>query len=289
MAVETGHNQALAQTEQRRAWVWIMLMVTLVFIVVLLTVGVIALRVGNYLPEGTDILFIVGKNPEVQVGEGSQKAWEAGKEINIFSSSYQNGQGQTTIMSGDGSAVVAPGFTTVYKFGMYNNGNMAVVYETDIDFTIRVGGEKQTDFYFPLEVRLKTEDGRYLIGGEDYWVNVNEAKVNQHVSTLGRSSYEEFALELRWNFENGEDELDTQFGNQAVDGKGISLTLGINTYAEEHINPSATGGTMVEGTSEGETEAGGTMRWIWVVLLMVCAAILIFYVAWLLNKRMWNK
>ena len=82
-----GLNESAANVIQRRAWVWIMLMVTIITIVVLLTIGIISLRVGNYLPEGTDILFIVGKNPEVVAGEAPDQAWEAGKEVNIFSTS----------------------------------------------------------------------------------------------------------------------------------------------------------------------------------------------------------
>lgn len=276
------------EQSNRRAWTWIMLMVTLVFIAVLLTIGIIALRVGNYLPEDTDILFIVGKNPEVEVSDDEKKTWESGQEVNIFSSQYKNGQGQTTILSGDGDSVIAPGFVSEYKFGMYNNGNMAVVYETDIDFDLKIGGKEQKEYNFPLEVRLKGADGGYLIGGEDEWVNVSEAKLTRHVSQLGRSSYEEFTLELRWLFEGGNDELDTLYGNTAS-ADGVSLKLGINTYAEEHLDPAAKGGIEVEGNADGETEAGGTMRWVWVVLLLVCSAILVFYVAWLLNKRLYDR
>ena len=280
---------AAADLIQRRAWLWIMLMVTIIMTVALLTIGIISLRVGNYLPEGTDILFIVGKNPDVVAGEAPDKAWESGKEVNIFSTSYQNGEGKVTILSGDGEDVVAPGFVSEYQFGMYNNGNMAVIYETDLDFTFRINGKVQKDYHFPLEVRLKNSEGRYLIGGEGYWVNVKDAQLSRHVSLLGRSSYEEFVLELRWLFDGGDDTLDTLYGNLAAEGEGVSLTLSINTYAEEHLEPEAMGGIMVEGTAEGATEAGGTVRWIWVVLLMVCGGVLIFYVAWLLNKRMWHQ
>ena len=281
MAIETSNTEI--RYGHRRAWMWIMLMVTLVFMAVLLTIGIISLRVGNYLPEGTDILFIVGKNPEVEVSDGEKKTWKAGTEVNIFSSKYENGKGQATILSDDGSAVVAPGFVSEYKFGMYNNGNMAVVYETDIDFNLKIDDRHQTEYNFPLEVILKTVEGKYLIGGEDEWVNIDDAKLSRYVSVLGRSSYEEYILKLRWHFD-ANDELDTMLGNQAITD-GVTLTLDINTYAEEHIDPAAKGGTPVEGTPDDKNEAGGTMRWIWVVLLLACSAILIFYVAWLLNRR----
>ena len=74
-----------------------MLMVNIVFILLLMTLGIIALRVGNYLPENTDILFIVGKNPEVSVGDDEIAKWENGQRVNIFQSAYNNESGAPTV------------------------------------------------------------------------------------------------------------------------------------------------------------------------------------------------
>ncbi len=267
----------------RRQWVWIMLMVNIVFILLLMTLGIIALRVGNYLPEDMDVLFIVGKNPEVNVGDGENKKWEAGKDVHIFQSSYANGTEHPTVVSQDGTALIAPGVVTSYQFSMHNSGNMAVLYQTDIDFTLKIGGEKQKNYEFPLEVRLKTQSGDYLIGDEDEWVNVSKAILSQHVSLLGAFSYETFTLELQWRFEGGNDELDTMYGDTSSE-KGVTLTMGINTYAEEHVEPEAKGGIPIE--VEGTKEYGGTIRWLWMIMLFINAAILIFYIAWLMNKRL---
>ncbi|MBO5215432.1 MAG: hypothetical protein J6B79_04520 [Clostridia bacterium] len=267
--------------EERRSWVWIMLMVNIVFILLLMTLGIIALQVGNKLPENTDILFIVGKSPSVEVGDS--KKWEAGQEVDIFKASYVNGQGQTTVLSQDGTALIAPGTKTEYKFSMYNNGNMAVVYETDIDFTLTVGDESLKQYTFPLKVRLYTENGAYMIGSKTDYVHVENATLSAHVSQLGANSYETFVLELMWEFDGGNDELDTLYGDKAVES-GVSLTMGINTYAEEHVDPTAQGGTKIE--VEGNEEYGGTIRWLWLILLFINAGILIFYVSWLLNKRL---
>lgn len=282
-----NHSQWAAgeHKQERRAWVWIMLMVNIAFLLILMAIGILALRVGNYLPEGTDIIFIVGKAPSVETGDGEGGAWEAGKEIDIFKASYVNGEGVATVASQDGTALIAPGTKTTYEFAMYNNGNMAVVYETDIDFLLRIGDEAQAEYTFPLMVRLSAESGQYLIGDEDTWVNVEEARLSQHVSVLGASSYEAFTLELMWEFDGGNDTLDTMYGDQSVE-KGVSLTLGINTYAEEHLDPTAKGGIPVESEDGSATERGGTIRWIWLLLLLVNTAVVIFYISWLLNKRL---
>ncbi|MBR2968186.1 MAG: hypothetical protein IKC35_05385 [Clostridia bacterium] len=271
------------KTTERRSWVWIMLMVNIVFLVLLMTLGILALRVGNYLPEDTDILFVVGKSPSVEFGDGESNSWQSGKNVNIFQASYVNGEGVTTVVSQDGTSLIAPGTQSTYRFSMYNNGNMAVVYQTDLDFTFKIGGLAQAQYQFPLKVRLYTQNGDYLIGGESTWVNVSEAVVSAHVSQLGASSFETFTVELMWQFEGGNDELDTLYGDTAVD-MGVSLTLGINTYAEEHIDPTAKGGTPIDGAES--QEAGGTVRVLWLVLLLIFAAILVFYVAWLMHKRL---
>ncbi len=266
----------------RKSWMWIMMFVNIVFILILMTVGIVALKVGNVLPNNTDILFIVGKNPSVEV-EDEKESWKAQKNVDIFKASYENEQGETTVISQDGTKVIAPGTQTTYKFTMYNSGNMAVVYQTDLDFTLKIGAEVQENYSFPLKVRLKNESGEILVGTENGYENVQDAILNGYVSVLGANSYETFTLELVWDFEGGNDELDTLYGDLACE-KGVYLTLGINTYAEEHFDPTAQGGNQIE--VEGNIEYGGTFRWLWLIMLMLNVGILIFYISWLMNKRM---
>lgn len=273
------------RSSERRAWVWIMLMVNIVFVLLLMTLGIIALRVENYLPQGTDLIFIVGKSPSVEMTDREGQSWKTNQKIDIFRANYVNGEGVSTVVSQDGTSVIAPGTETTYSFSMYNNGNMAVVYETDIDFSLFIGGEGQSEYTFPLLARLYNARGEYLIGSETEWVNVADARLSQYVSVLGASSYETFTFELKWLFEGGNDELDTMYGDQSVE-KGVSLRLGINTYAEQHIDPAAQGGTQINADEEGNVEYGGEVRWLWLILLFINAGILIFYVSWLLNKRL---
>ena len=265
----------------RKQWVWIMLMVNIVFVLLLMTLGILALRIGNSLPEGTDILFIVGKNPQVEFEDSGGK-WQAGRDTDIFRAEYENGEGKTTVVSQDGTKVIAPGVTTTYKFTMQNTGNMAVSYQTDLRFILKIGDKVQEDYFFPLKVRLLNDRGEYVIGDEDRWVNVQDAVLWSYPGLLGANSYETFELQLTWEFEGGCDELDTYYGDLSAE-KGVYLTLKIKTYAEEAPDPTAQGGNRIE--VEGTPEYGGTIRWLWLTLLMINASILVFYVAWLLNKR----
>lgn len=271
--------------DERRHWVYIMLMVMIVFILLLMTLGILALRVENYLPDGTDILFVVGRNPSVEFGDQKDGKWQSGLDVDIFKSSYENDERVTTVLSKDGDSVIAPGTQMDYTFVAYNKGNVAVVYQTDLDFLFKKADREMPDFDFPLKVRLKTQSGKYLIGDDTHWVDISTAKLTNHVSVLGASSYESFTLELLWVFDGGNDQVDTMLGNMSADG-GARVTLGINTYAEEHLDPTAQGGIEVMGEDGKPVEKGGTIRIFWLMLLFCCIAILIFFVSWLLNKRL---
>lgn len=269
----------------RKSWVWIMLMVNIAFILVLMTIGIVALRVDNTLPENVDILFIVGKDPELVVDD-DKNAWTMGRDIDIFKASYQNGSGETTVASMDGTKVIAPGTETTYKFSMFNSGNMAVVYATDIDFSLKIGNEMADTSDFPLRVRMLNASGEYMIGSETEWVQVRDATLTQYDSQLGASSYETFELQLRWEFDGGDDALDTLYGDLAAE-KGVTLKMSVNTYAVEHDDPKAQGGLAIDDSHRNNQEYGGTVRWIWLTLLFVNTAVIIFYISWLMNKRMY--
>lgn len=279
-------KESMGESKQstRKQWVYIMLMVNIVFILLLMTLGIIALRVGNTLPEGVDVLFIVGKNPSVDFedsNEGGGK-WKSGKNVDMFKAQYENGEGTPTVVSQDGTKLIAPGTKTTYRFTMNNDGNMAVDYFTDLDFVLKIGNETVTDYQFPLQVRLLNDRGEYLIGNENTYEQVAKASLDQYRSILGAKSFETFELQLIWLFEGGNDELDTMYGDLSAE-KGVTLTLTINTTAEESLDPTAQGGTKME--VEGTEEYGGTIRWLWLIMLMINTAIIVFYVAWLMNKR----
>ena len=279
-------KESMGESKQstRKQWVYIMLMVNIVFILLLMTLGIIALRVGNTLPEGVDVLFIVGKNPSVDFedsNEGGGK-WKSGKNVDMFKAQYENGEGTPTVVSQDGTKLIAPGTKTTYRFTMNNDGNMAVDYFTDLDFVLKIGNETVTDYQFPLQVRLLNDRGEYLIGDENTYEQVAKASLDQYRSILGAKSFETFELQLIWLFEGGNDELDTLYGDLSAE-KGVTLTLTINTTAEESLDPTAQGGTKME--VEGTEEYGGTIRWLWLVMLILNTAIIVFYVAWLMNKR----
>lgn len=263
-----------------------MLMVVVVFMLVLITLGVISLKGSDILPENTDILFIVGKKPSFDIEDDEGKGWSADRRVPIFKSEYVNGKGESTVLSQNGNKVFAPGTSTKYIFTFRNEGNMAIVYQTDLNFVLSIDSTAVDATEFPVKVRLYNGNGEYIIGNETEYVQIKNATLDYHPGVLGATSYENYTLEILWEYEGGNDELDTWLGDHAVDQK-VTLDLNIRTYAEESPDPTVQGGTKIEG-SDG-VEYGGTTRYPWLILLMVCTAILIIYSVWLLLKRKKHK
>lgn len=265
---------------QRRQWVWIMLMVDIVFFMLLMTLGIIALQVGNNGSVGN-------KDISISVDDEHGTSWSANTPVDIFSASYVNDRGEVTIASADGSKVCAPGFNSSYSFTLHNKADGAVSYETNVSFLFTLGGIEDDRFEtLPILVRLFTSDNNgnvsYLVGDSETWKPLSDDLCgNYQLGVLGVESYQKFTLELWWPME-GNDDLDTLLGNLATESNGSAVvTMQISTYAERHSNSLAEGGIKEDGSQTN----GNLVSWLWVIFLLINGSVLIFYVAWLLNKR----
>ena len=258
--------------------IWSVFLLIVVILMILLTLGISALRIGNFLPENTNVIFIVPKEPSFQTGEG-EDVWSTQTKLDIFEAQYVNGEGETTVYSQDGDKIVAPGTVAAYDFCVYNDGNMAMAYEVGFSFALQVGGIA-AETAFPLSLRLRRTDGEYLAGGGDDWERLPLNGEWEYTGILGVDSYERFALEVRWEFE-GNDELDTAIGNGSAQAP-VTLSFVIDTYAEANDDPTAEGGVAVD---DGEWAAsggeyGGTIRWDLFAILILATLALTAYVVW---------
>lgn len=234
------------------------------------SIGVVALKITNTLPEGVDAYFIAQKEPSYATQDGETKAeWSEKQTVSIFQSSYKNGNNETTVLSQDGENVIAPGTVSTYDFCICNDGNMAIAYELDFAFLFSVNGEETSAGVFPLTIRVQRKNAEYVLGGENEWKTITSESMGKVKGTLGVNSYEHFVLELQWAFE-GNDDLDTILGN-GVEECPVSLDFKIQSYAEEHTDPSAQGGIPIteDGFGQNGEEYGGTMRWDRYVVLLI--------------------
>ena len=151
-----------------------------------------------------------------------------------------------------------------------------------LGFVLKSGGEKMDLTNFPISVRLTNTSGDYLIGDKNTYVPVERAILSTHADLLGAYSYETYELEIYWPYESGNDSYDTFLGNLSAE-KEVWVTMELDFYAFESLDATAQGGVQIE--VEGTKEYGGTIRWLWLMLLMINTGILVFYIAWLMNKR----
>ncbi len=253
---------------------WILAVALFTILLLLLTVGIVALRIENTLPDGKDIYFLVPRNPESHI-EDKDGVWKEQNVVDIFRSTYVNGENEMTVVSQDGNKVIAPGAVSKYEFCMVNGGNMAIAYNLKFSFVLKIAGEDANANSFPLSIRLTDTNGKYLVGSEEEWLSIPAGTAGEKEGVLGASSYEQFHLEIEWAFE-GNNELDTMLGNEATKSD-IELTFTIDSYAEEHEDPSAQGGIWVSETSYEDYEFGGLIRWEWFAILLALLAICTLY------------
>ena len=133
-----------------------------------------------------------------------------------------------TVLSQNGDNIIAPGTVSVYRFCMYNQGNMAVEYDLGFTFQLTIDDKAANAQSFPLQIRMTRTDGEYVLGGADEWLSLAAGKLGEYKGVVGASSYEEFTLELMWAFE-GNDELDTALGNTSIN-LPVDLSFNIDFF-----------------------------------------------------------
>ena len=87
--------------------------------------------------------------PGFEVVDENDVIWGEETKVEIFRTSYENGEGVITAKSDDGEKIVAPGTDNSYTFKLKNTGNVPVKYWLDVDAYITPG-----DKMIPIESRL---------------------------------------------------------------------------------------------------------------------------------------
>ena len=249
-----------------------------------LSLLVLVIRIGDYLPNYTDIIFIEPKEPSLQITD-DKKVWEGETEIEIFSISHTNSNNVITVMSGSGDNVIAPGMEGFYKFCFNNVGNMAIDYDCDITVYFTGLNENIDSSVLPFKVRLKDFNGEYVIGGDDEWAPISELANYSDEKTIGKNSYIYYVLEWSWPFESGNDELDTYLGNHTLTNP-LKLVVEIDAYAVQSADYDGGGGIPFD-TSDPRT-GGNIVPVPYIILNIIVFAILAYLIYHELKKNKEN-
>ena len=169
----------------------------------------------------------VGSGVEIEDGVIT----ETDLPISLFRDSYVNKTGLKIAESANGDNIIAPGIEFSYRFRLRNTGAGKV----DYSFAINGQDENEEGIKIPVEYRLKSADGNYIIGSADEWVGLDALSGIREDGDLGINVYSTYVLDWRWaNTGTVEgDEFDTSLGNMAIEK---DLTLSLNIKATAYAN-----------------------------------------------------
>lgn len=218
----------------------IKILLILLIILFLLSLLILVIRIGNFLPNGTDIIFIEPKDAEF-IGEDDKTVWNGETKIEIFTINSVNGEGKMTVSSGTGDNVIAPGMDGYYKFSFKNLGNIAIDYSCNIIASFKGHNIDFDNSVIPFKIRLKDYQNNYVIGDKNTWESIDKLVNYQDVKTIGKNCYVYYELEWAWPFESGNDEFDTLLGNMSSESK-IEFTIDISVNAVQSNKLNAEGG-----------------------------------------------
>ncbi len=100
------------------------------------------------------------------------------------------------------------------------------------------------DLDLPVLVRVEGPNGRWVLGGEDQWLEPLALNQIDDHDVLNAGEAYNYTLSWQWPYEQGDDQKDTALGNRAVD-EDLRLCINIYTtafYTGEDNDGGNTGG-----------------------------------------------
>ena len=160
--------------------------------------------------------------------------WQTETQVDIFSARHYSANG-LTVNSDNGDKVIAPGTTGTYRFTVENTSGLPMYYELTFE-----SWQKGFRYDLPMQARVYSETGEYLLGSPAVWPDINELNNTADQQTLDDGKSMTYTLEWRWPFEQASgDWLDTAFGNQEVFNEYTNngpIELGIRIMTTSEID-----------------------------------------------------
>ena len=255
----------------------IKILIIILLLLLLFSLGILVIRLGNFLPNDVDIFFIEPKKADTEVSD-DKVIWGMDTEVDIFRVSDINEKGEITVESSDGQNVIAPGMEGNYRFQIKNLGNIAVDLSTKLNVTFDT--EKINVEYdkLPIELRFSNYKGEVLTGD---WVSVDEFTECLDELTLGKNSYVYYNLAWRWCFETGDDNFDTLLGNLSNESD-LELTVKIVSTATQSEDLDAIGGLIY---GPGPRTGGDLVPLPYIILNLIILLIIIALIILEILKR----
>lgn len=202
-------------------------------------------------------------NPGFEVSD-DKTVWNTETQVDIFHTSYTNGEKTITVNSDNGERVIAPGTETSYTFKFKNTGNVA------LDYTIKLEAYfTPDDIEIPITGKVSRYDGEWILGNENIYENVAALNSAEDKATLGAGKYTYYTLSWLWPFESEDDKTDTILGNCAPD-QDLLFTIAIKITVTESSEPNSSSGITSPQTGDD------TNIILWGILALISFAVMIF-------------
>lgn len=140
--------------------------------------------------------------------------------------------------------VIAPGTRNKHVLYVTNKFDFAIDYE--LSYTSGFGN----DVALPILVKLKNDEGIYLIGSKDTYGKIEDLKNVKDLNTVGSNRYHYYVFEWYWPFERDDDIGDTTLGNLTIT-EDISVTLNVDMKAVASEDIDSKDGILLPGDKDG--------------------------------------
>lgn len=169
------------------------------------------------------------------------------------------------VASSNEDKVIAPGTRNEHVLYVTNEFDFALDYH--IVYHSTTG-----DYELPLLVKLRNDEGDYLIGSETTYGHIEDLVNIKDINTVGGNRYHYYVFEWYWPFESNDDNHDTNLGNLTITEEvEVILEVKMNAVASEDVDSK----DGIPLPSEKEAVVGQTVMTTVVLLL----ALLIVVVA----------
>ena len=166
------------------------------------------------------------------------QVWSQQTTIDLFSNSYVNDAGQTTVASADGDKLIAPGTSGAYTFALRNTGT--VLLDCRVWIETEQGGSSA-----PIPVSLALAAGSDRTPSTEALTQDSCDGLSEAVCLPARATAL-YTLSWIWPF-NADDDADTVLGDEAS-LRDVSYTVTIHTQASADVSADNGSSSRPNGT-----------------------------------------
>ncbi len=179
--------------------------------------------------------FVTVDEHEFRLSSNAETAFD------VFSAEYENALGEISVSGMNGDKVIAPGTSEEYTLRFRNADDIA------IDYILTPKVSYTSEHTIPIMVRMLDENDNYIIGDSKTWVAIQDIEALPQENTLRKGQTAEYFFQWKWDYESGNDALDTELGNS---GKAAGVSVEMAVHAEANTVIGENGGVTESGLGE---------------------------------------